>query len=87
MLAVASGKLDATAEPRDLDWIHDGHVTGRYLRRLNTLGPAAAQYRLTHYYKFTFVRHPLDRLVSAFREKFSLNARYKHLLAPRIIHR
>ena len=87
VLAVASGKLPPTTDPRDLDWIHNGHVTGRYLRRLSTMGASAVRYRLNNYYKFVFVRHPLDRLVSAFREKFSANARYKQLLGTRIIHR
>jgi len=87
VLAVASGKLSTTTDPRDLNWIHNGHVTGRYLRRLSTMGASAARYRLNSYYKFVFVRHPLDRLVSAFSEKFSVNARYKQLLGTRIIHR
>jgi len=87
VLAMASGKLPAITDPRGLDWIHKGHVTSRYLRRLSSFSPAAARRRLNSYYKFVFVRHPLDRLVSAFREKFTVNARYVRLLGPRIIRR
>ena len=87
VLAVASGKLPPTTDPRDLAWIHNGHVTGRYLPRLSTMGPSAARYRLNSYFKLVFVRHPLDRLVSAFNEKFSYNAGYKKRLGTRIIHR
>ena len=35
--------------------------------------PDEISYRLEHYFKFTFVRHPLSRLVSAFRNKLHEN--------------
>lgn len=35
--------------------------------------PDEIMYRLQHYFKFTFVRHPLSRLVSAFRNKLREN--------------
>lgn len=37
---------------------------------LSTYSEAEIQYRLKHYFKFMFVRHPVDRLLSAYRNKF-----------------
>ena len=38
---------------------------------LNTLSAQSVQHRLKHYRKVIFVREPLERLLSAFRDKFS----------------
>ena len=40
------------------------------LKFLNEYTPEEARFRLETYFKFIFKRHPLDRLVSAFRDKF-----------------
>lgn len=41
-----------------------------YFRYLNQYSPEEIVYRLRTYYKFLFVRHPFERLVSAYRNKF-----------------
>ena len=52
-----------------------GVHTREYLARdnlvfLNEMTSAEVEYRLEHYYKYAIVRHPLDRLVSTYRDKF-----------------
>ena len=41
-----------------------------YFRYLNQYSPEEIVHRLNTYYKFLFVRHPFERLVSAYRNKF-----------------
>lgn len=48
---------------------HGQHV----FRTLDLYTPAEIQHRIEHYLKFVFVRHPFERLVSAFRNKFQQN--------------
>jgi len=43
--------------------------------------------RLSTYFKFVFVRHPLDRLLSAFRDKFRLVPAYMLSYGRRIVRR
>ena len=45
---------------------------------LADLPPIAAERKLSSYFKFMFVREPLDRLVSAYDNKFVLNNTYFH---------
>lgn len=59
-----------------------------YFRYLNEYTPEEIVYRLSTYYKFLFVRHPFERLVSAYRNKFieSYNLTlFKKLYGRRII--
>lgn len=60
----------------------DGEATdSNAIRRVNHLGftllgdlpPLAIKRKLKEYYKFMFVREPLARLVSAYKDKFALN--------------
>ena len=45
------------------------------------------QLRISTYFKFFFVRHPLDRLLSAYREKFRLVPGYMRSYGRQIIRR
>ena len=40
------------------------------IKMLSTYSPEQIKYRLENYFKFIFVRHPMERLVSAYRSKF-----------------
>ena len=40
------------------------------IKMLSTYTPEQIKYRLENYFKFIFVRHPMERLVSSYRSKF-----------------
>ena len=40
------------------------------IKMLSTYTPEQIKYRLENYFKFLFVRHPMERLVSSYRSKF-----------------
>lgn len=48
------------------------------LHVLDDFTPDEIEYRLRNYYKFMLVRHPFDRLSSAYREKFGPENHYYH---------
>ncbi len=51
-------------------WIHRRRTLSKHhLYFLNNLTPSERDQRLRNYFKFTVVRHPLDRLLSAYRDK------------------
>ncbi|KAH3819739.1 hypothetical protein DPMN_121482, partial [Dreissena polymorpha] len=52
----------------DVHGVHD-----KYLKYLNTVPSSGIAYRLKHYKKVIFVREPLERLLSAYRNKFLQN--------------
>ena len=49
---------------------HVGLHSGKYFRRLSNYTNEEIHYRLKNYFKFFFVRHPIERLISAYRNKF-----------------
>jgi len=63
----AAGKVDSASD------ILRPHNATLYFRRLNNYTDDEIRYRLNHYTKFMFARHPIERLVSAFRDKFENN--------------
>ena len=58
----------ANGAPSHLE-VHSKRVY-RYVDLFSELSPSAKQQVLDSYFKFMFVRHPLERLVSAHRDKF-----------------
>ena len=49
--------------------VHNSRLTDKVLSRLNKYNAEERRYRLQNYFKFMFVREPLERLVSAYRDK------------------
>ena len=45
-------------------------IEGHEVRKLSGYSRREQMFMLKHYYKMAFVRHPIDRLVSAYRNKF-----------------
>jgi len=64
--------LNANGAPHNI-FVH-GTGIYRYIDRFHRLSPVAQQRVLT-YFKFMFVRHPFERLVSAHNDKF-VNPKY-----------
>jgi len=58
----------ANGAPSHLD-VHSRRVY-RYVDLFGKLSPVAKQRVLDSYFKFVFVRHPFERLVSAYLDKF-----------------
>ncbi|XP_019625100.1 PREDICTED: carbohydrate sulfotransferase 14-like [Branchiostoma belcheri] len=65
VIKALEGSLASTDEEIDIYEIHRKNWT--YLKDYDHAG---IQHRLQNYYKFMFVRDPLERLVSAYRDKF-----------------
>ena len=66
-----------------------GYLTSIGMKPLAAFTSEERNYRLKHYFKFMFVRHPLTRLLSAWKEKFaSLNKftkRFHKQYMPRMV--
>lgn len=67
---VVMGKANTT-DPLSIlaDDSHRLHV----FRRLDNYTSEEIRYRLDNFMKFMFVRHPFERLLSAYRNKFNQN--------------
>lgn len=82
-LIVLSGK---ESNPDNLK--HEQVHYGGYLKTLNRFNQKEIMHRLQTYKKFMFVREPLDRVVSAYRDKFeNPNDYYHNLFGKPIISR
>ena len=61
------------------------------LRYLNTYNKSEIYHRVKSYFKFMFVRNPLERLLSAYKDKFTVYNKYtkhfRHKYAKKIIKR
>ena len=89
ILLVLTGKMNTT-RPKDLnhyDVHHDLEAT--FLPRLYTFPTAGIRYRLDNYFKFVFVREPIERFLSAFLDKFTfaVNDLYRQEFGRKIIAR
>ncbi|XP_056268405.1 carbohydrate sulfotransferase 8-like [Pseudoliparis swirei] len=74
-LIVLAG-LASNAQSIQHDTVHEGH----YLRELNTFDRKGIMHRLETYTKVMFIREPLERMVSAYRDKFENPNNYYHSL-------
>ncbi|XP_033935774.1 carbohydrate sulfotransferase 8-like [Pseudochaenichthys georgianus] len=72
-LMVLAGKAP-NAQSIKHDTVHDGH----HLKELNSFDRKGIMHRLETYTKVIFVREPLERMVSAYRDKFENPNNYYH---------
>ena len=72
ILLVLSGRVNTT-DPSQLapGDVHSSQYESK-LKTLDEYSPEEVQDRLQSYYKFMFVRNPLERILSAYRNKFTL---------------
>ncbi|KAK2152302.1 hypothetical protein LSH36_332g01009 [Paralvinella palmiformis] len=89
ILLILTGKMNTT-DPTQLrsSLVHTIYQS-KYLRTLNTYRPEEILFRIRQYYKFMFVREPLERIVSAYRNKFltSYNQPFRLRYGRQIIRR
>lgn len=71
LLMVLMGKANTT---NPLAIVADDSHRLNVFRRLDNYTGEEIRYRLDHFMKFMFIRHPFERLVSAFRNKFGQNS-------------
>ena len=64
---------------------HNFAFSDQYIGRLNRMRPADVEYRVKNYFKFMFVRHPFERLVSAYRDKLTRRDQYNKMFGVPII--
>ena len=83
ILAQNSGGLDTTIDK----YIHGKHMLKEYnLVHLDEYNKTQILHILDNYFKFLVVRHPLDRLVSTYRDKFLIgNQAYQENTGSRIL--
>ncbi|XP_034036385.1 carbohydrate sulfotransferase 14 [Thalassophryne amazonica] len=80
VLKVLSGTLESVDVNIKMDHRSD-------LLFLSALKPDEIRYRLKHYFKFLFVREPMERLLSAYRNKFGEIESYQKKYGVEIIKR
>lgn len=80
VLKVLSGSLGSVDAKIKMDHHSD-------LRFLSSLKPDEIRYRLKHYFKFMFVREPMERLLSAYRNKLGEIDSYQKKYGVEIIKR
>nr|XP_057930232.1 carbohydrate sulfotransferase 14 [Doryrhamphus excisus] len=80
VLKVLSGALESVDASVKMDHKSD-------LLFLSSMKPEEIRYRLKHYFKFMFVREPMERLLSAYRNKFGEIESYQKKYGVEIIKR
>ncbi|KAJ8333302.1 hypothetical protein SKAU_G00421980 [Synaphobranchus kaupii] len=80
VLKVLSGALESVHVKLKMDHKSD-------LLFLSDLKPEEISYRLKHYFKFLFVRDPMERLLSAYRNKFGEIEAYQKKYGVEIVRR
>lgn len=73
ILLILSGHMNVS----DPSLLESGHVHGvfqqKYLTSLDEFSPEEISHKLKTYYKFMFVRNPFERLLSAYKNKFTMH--------------
>lgn len=80
VMKVLSGALESVDVNIKMDHQND-------LVFLSSLKPEEIRYRLKHYFKFMFVREPMERLLSAYRNKFGEIQTYQKKYGVEIVKR
>ncbi|XP_068448994.1 carbohydrate sulfotransferase 14 [Clinocottus analis] len=80
VLKVLDGALESVDVSVKMDHRSD-------LRFLSSLKPEEIRHRLRHYFKFMFVREPMERLLSAYRNKFGEIESYQRKYGAEIVAR
>uniref|UniRef100_A0A3Q3DJW1 Carbohydrate sulfotransferase n=1 Tax=Hippocampus comes TaxID=109280 RepID=A0A3Q3DJW1_HIPCM len=80
VLKVLGGALESVDVKIKMDHRSD-------LTFLSSLKPEGIRYRLQHYFKFMFVREPMERLLSAYRNKFGEIESYQRKYGAEIVKR
>jgi len=82
-LMMLTGELSEFHRPEKLSWImiHDHENSDKYIERLEKVPSVFRNWRFTdsRYFTFMFVREPLERLVSAYRDKLVEDSTYHHI--------
>ena len=91
VLTLMTGRVANVKSPLSLDVHNNTFMSSVGLPRMNKYSPAEYDHLLRNYKKFVFVRHPLERLLSAYRDKFvktdSWNRYIQHRFGWKIIKR
>ena len=82
-----NNKTTRNAHQLSFGQVHNEWLTRNVYRRLNKFSSDEIDYRLNNYYKFMFVREPLERLISAYRDKILRDSGYLKTVVPTIIRR
>ena len=65
--------------------VHYNKFSDRFLDRLQMYTPKEIAHRMKNYFKFMFVRHPFERIVSAYRDKFVRKNVYQKYIGRYIV--
>ena len=85
MLTGKIGTNNAEDVPRPM--VHSKTFVNKYLSSLNNYRPDEIENRLKNYFKFMFVRHPFERIVSAYLDKFVRENNFQTIYGTDIIKR
>ena len=70
-MVMLTGEVNATGPEQLKSHLVHGDYQKHYLRNLANYTMPEISHRINNYYKFMFVREPLERLLSAYRNKFT----------------
>ena len=66
--------LNGTVKPNDTEWPSKQILQG--VNKLQDLTETEQERRIQHYFKFSFIRNPLERIVSAYHNKIAVPINY-----------